>query len=267
MTTEFHDDPEDESSSFWNKERPPVLLSVSRYRRWACPALTTVVLFALIVALAASNSRTWNRLWSVDQDLSIMNRSLNSQKEMMRLKFAVENNKDTLSSVSQALQQLSTLDSLKRTVASLRCSLQQIMNNGSQGAGCCPLGWDPSGSSCYYFSKDSLSWHEARDHCSSMESQLAILVSDEDWDFVSQHATRNFLWIGLSDERTGKWEWINHTPYVMNRRRWRPGQPDSWLGHGLGTGDEDCAHLHNDGRLNDLHCSTRLRYICQRHTQ
>ena len=50
-------------------------------------------------------------------------------------------------------------------------------------------------------------------------------------------------------------------------RRWRPGQPDSWTGHGFGPGDEDCAHLHSDGRLNDLHCSTRLRYICQRHSQ
>lgn len=50
-------------------------------------------------------------------------------------------------------------------------------------------------------------------------------------------------------------------------RHWRPGQPDSWTQHGLGPGDEDCAHLGHDGRLNDLHCSSRLRFICQKHSE
>lgn len=27
-----------------------------------------------------------------------------------------------------------------------------------------------------------------------------------------------FHWVGLTDERTGEWEWVNQTPYVMNRR-------------------------------------------------
>lgn len=49
-------------------------------------------------------------------------------------------------------------------------------------------------------------------------------------------------------------------------RHWVPGQPDSWAGHNLGHGDEDCAHLHKTGKLNDLHCLTELRYICQKHT-
>lgn len=54
------------------------------------------------------------------------------------------------------------------------------------------------------------------------------------------------------------------TSHVLcGSRRWRPGQPDSWTGHNLGPGDEDCAHLHSDGQLNDLHCLTQLRYICQ----
>lgn len=58
-----------------------------------------------------------------------------------------------------------------------------------------------------------------------------------------------------------------HTEVVCVSRRWRPGQPDSWTGHEFGHGDEDCAHLHNDGRLNDLHCLTRLRFVCQMHRQ
>lgn len=28
----------------------------------------------------------------------------------------------------------------------------------------------------------------------------------------------NYYWLGLSDERTGDWEWIDGTPYTVLRR-------------------------------------------------
>lgn len=52
--------------------------------------------------------------------------------------------------------------------------------------------------------------------------------------------------------------------YVCFSRRWKPGQPDNWTG--LGHGDEDCAHLYDDGLLNDVHCSTKMQFICQKPT-
>uniref|UniRef100_UPI0037E93827 LOW QUALITY PROTEIN: C-type lectin domain family 10 member A-like n=1 Tax=Semicossyphus pulcher TaxID=241346 RepID=UPI0037E93827 len=264
MTTEYHDNAEDDSSSFWNKEPRPVYFSgVSRFRRWLFPALTAAVILILIIALGASNSTTSGRLWSVENRVSNLSESVgavqqlaaDAAKEVHRLKFAVESNKDQLSSVSEALKQLSTLDYIGRTVASLKCSLERYINNGSTADGCCPLNWDFFQSSCYLFSKTPLDWHKARDWCNGHESHLVILMSDEEWDFVTGHTRGAFYWVGLTDERTGRWEWVNETPYVMNRRRWMPGQPDSWTHHGLGPGDEDCAHLHHDGRLNDLHCS------------
>ncbi|KAM6908892.1 C-type lectin domain family 10 member A [Xenentodon cancila] len=210
MTTEYRDNIEDDSSSFWNRD---------------------------------------------------------TTKEVQRLKFAVENNRDQLSSVSEALKQLSVLDTISKTVVTLKCSFEHFVNNGSISDGCCPLGWESSRSSCYFFSKISLSWHDARDWCNGHESHLVILINDDDWDYVIAHTHGTFYWVGLTDEKTGQWEWVNQTPYTMNRRRWKPGQPDSWTNHGLGPGDEDCAHMHHDGRLNDLHCSTRMRFICQRHSQ
>jgi len=276
MTTEYHDDTEDDSSSFWNKEPSPVSFSnVSRFRHWLFPGLTATVILILIIALGASNTNMSNRLWSMENSVSNLTESLSAAqqlatdaaKELQRQRFAVENNKDQLGSVSEALKQLSALDTLSRTVATLRCSLERLINNGSVADSCCPLGWDMFSGHCYLFSKISSSWHDARDWCNGHESHLAIILTDEEWDFVSSHTRGNFHWVGLSDERTGRWEWINQTPYIMNRRRWMPGQPDSWTHHGLGEGDEDCAHVHRDGRLNDLHCSTRMRYICQRHAQ
>ncbi|XP_026179493.1 LOW QUALITY PROTEIN: asialoglycoprotein receptor 1-like [Mastacembelus armatus] len=264
MTTEYHDDAEDDSSSFWNKESPPVSFSgVSRFRRWLFPALGAAVILVLIIAVGASNAKTYNRLWSMEKSVSNLTEFLgatqqlaeDAAKDVRRMKFAVESNRDELSSVSEALKQLSVLDTLSRTVTKLKCSFERFTNNGSVSGGCCPLGWEAFGSSCYFYSKMSLTWHEAKDWCNGHESHLVILLTDEDWDFVTQHTMGAFHWVGLTDERTGKWEWVNETPYIMNRRRWKPGQPDNWTGHGLGAGTEDCAHLHHDGRLNDLHCS------------
>ncbi|XP_069033375.1 asialoglycoprotein receptor 1-like isoform X1 [Embiotoca jacksoni] len=276
MTTEYHDNAEDDSSSFWNQEPRPVSLSgVTRFRRWLFPSLTVLVVLVLIIVVAASNTTSWNRLWSVEKTISNLTESASSAhqlakgvaKDVQRLKFAVEGNKDQLTSVSEALKQLSTLDDISKTVATLKCSLERLINNGSSVDGCCSIGWDSFGSSCYFFSRTPLAWNDARDWCNGHEAHLVIMVTDEEWDFVIHHTTGTFYWVGLTDERTGKWEWVNRTPYVMNRRRWLPGQPDAWTRHGLGPGDEDCAHLHHDGRLNDLHCSTRLRYICQKHSQ
>lgn len=276
MTTEYHDNSEEDNSSFWNKEPRPVYFSgVPRFRRWIFPALTATVILVLIIALGASNTKTSNRLWSVEESVLNLTESVvvaqklsaDAAADVRRLKFSVENNKDQLTSVSEALRQLSTLDALSRTVTSLKCSLEHIINNSSQTSGCCPLGWDVFQTSCYFFSRTPLSWHAARDWCNEHESHLLILNIDKEWDFVTHHSSGAFFWIGLTDERTGNWEWVNQTPYVMNRRRWKPGQPDSWIHHGLGPGDEDCAHLHSDGRLNDLHCSSMLRFICQKHSE
>uniref|UniRef100_UPI003AAD4607 uncharacterized protein n=1 Tax=Centroberyx gerrardi TaxID=166262 RepID=UPI003AAD4607 len=229
MTTEYHDDTNDDSRAFWTKESSGSLLlsTRSRWREWLFPVLTATMILVLIIALGASNTKTSNRLWSAEQSVSNLTDAVQSltaslkhakdaAKEVNRLQFAVESNKDQLNSVSDALNQLSVLDSLSRTVASLKCALNRMVNNNT------------------------------------LET------------FVTTHSMPNFYWVGLTDERTGKWEWVNQTPYTMNRRHWKPHQPDNWEGHGLG-GTEDCAHLHSDGRLNDLHCSTRMQFICQRH--
>ncbi|KAM9414430.1 asialoglycoprotein receptor 2-like isoform 2-T2 [Pholidichthys leucotaenia] len=274
MTTEYHDVEED-ASTFWNKEPRPIPFPSSRFRSWLFPVVTATVLLIVIISLGVSNTTTWNRLWYMEKSVLNLTESLSatqvltkdSAKDIRLLKFAVEGNKDQLTLVSEALKRLADLDSITQTVTALKCSLERYINNGSLADGCCPLEWDPFGSSCYFFSKTALSWNDARDWCNGHESHLVIILTDDDWNFVTRHTRGVFHWVGLTDGRTGSWEWVNRTPYVMDRRRWRPGQPDAWTSHGLGPGDEDCAHLHSDGRLNDLHCSSRLRYVCQRHSQ
>lgn len=272
---DYNYEKEQDRTVLWTKDASAFSFSrVSRFRSWLFPAVTATVILVLIIALGTSNMKMSNRLWSMEQSVSnltdiiqSLNASLQHAEETSRdaeqLRFAVEKNKDELISVSDALKQLSVVDSLSRSVASLKCSIDRIINNSSE-EGCCPLGWNQFNMNCYFFSNESLSWNESRLWCDRHEGHLVILHDDKAWDYVTRRSVPGLFWVGLSDWRTRSWEWINQTPYRFERRRWLPGQPDGWTRHGLGPEDEDCAHLHSTGRLNDSHCSKKMRFICQR---
>ncbi|KAL4008734.1 hypothetical protein ACER0C_002586 [Sarotherodon galilaeus] len=268
--------------NYWDKTTlsltdSPAPSSASRFRRWLFPGLTVVVLLILIIVMGSTNRKMSNRLGTLEQRVSNLSKivqSLNASlhhtqetaKQVQQLQYAVENNTDQLTSVSEALKQLSVIDSLSKSITAIKCSLEHVINNSSATGGCCPVGWTVFESSCYFFSSDSRSWNESRDWCETQQAHLLILRNDKEWDFVTRRSMPRFYWIGLSDWRTGSWEWVNQTPYTMEPRRWKPGQPDNWTGHGLGHGDEDCAHLYDDGLLNDVHCSTKMQFICQKPT-
>uniref|UniRef100_A0A1A8QZT9 Asialoglycoprotein receptor 1 n=1 Tax=Nothobranchius pienaari TaxID=704102 RepID=A0A1A8QZT9_9TELE len=264
-----------EGCALWIKEDPSHLVSRwSFFRRWLPAVLMAAAVLVLIVVMAVTSAKTSNRLWSSEQKVSDLGDLVNSLKASVQqteesvkgtqqLQLDVKNNKDHLTSVMESLKQLSVLKSLSRNVASLKCSLQLIINNSSAGQ-CCPLDWISFGSNCYHFSTEFLSWNKSKDWCQNQDAHLVILNSDQEWDFVTKHSIPGAYWVGLTDGRTGRWEWVNQTPYRMERRRWSPGQPDSWTGHGFGAGDEDCAHLNSKGCLNDLHCNIQLNFICQK---
>ncbi|XP_060951668.1 C-type lectin domain family 4 member F-like isoform X9 [Limanda limanda] len=219
----------------------------------------------------AQDVTTSNRLRSVETRVSNLSNVIeslsaslqNAQETVEKAQLLHSAMEDRLTSVLEALKQLSAIDSLS-SLTSIKCSLEQILNNSTGLDGCCPPDWKLSGLSCYFFSRSPLSWNDSRAWCEDHESHLVILSSDKDWDFVTRHIGSEFFWVGLSDWRTGTWEWVDQTPYPMDSRQWRPGQPDNWDGHGHGDGGEDCAHLHMDGRLNDQHCSKHMWYICQK---
>ncbi|XP_058265163.1 C-type lectin domain family 10 member A isoform X2 [Hemibagrus wyckioides] len=164
---------------------------------------------------------------------------------------------------TQAQDVITKVDNIQEAVTHLKCRFNTLQNNNTQQQ-CCPSDWQLFFSNCYYFSDDGKSWNEARDMCVSMKAELLILKSKEEREFVIKNTMPFFYWLGLSDERTGEWEWLDGTPYQMDRREWKPGQPDNWQLHGLGGG-EDCAHFHNDGRYNDDHCSRNYRFVCKSH--
>ncbi|KAM4749443.1 C-type lectin domain family 10 member A-like [Rhinophrynus dorsalis] len=126
----------------------------------------------------------------------------------------------------------------------------------------CPQSWSQFSLSCYYVSKISNSWDESKKVCEGLNSHLVVINSEDEQDYVTGIAKRQYTWIGLSDEN-GPWKWVDGTLYDSNVKFWIPGQPDDYTGHGLGGG-EDCAHLHGNGQWNDDHCSRKYRYMCEK---
>ncbi|KAM3590068.1 uncharacterized protein V6R79_003187 [Siganus canaliculatus] len=263
-------------AALWTKDPPPVSLSpvslspVSWRRSWLLAAVPVLAVIVLVVVLGVLHAQVTGQLWTVEQKVSnltaviqSLNSSLQHRQDVQQLKESVDKNQQQLNSVVDALQQLNEVESLKKSIMALKCALQHLTSNSSAD-GCCPLGWVQFENDCFFFSTLSLSWNESQVWCEQHQAHLVLLHSDKAWDFVKLRAAPTFFWVGLSDWRTGRWEWVNQTPYTMQRRHWVPGQPDNWFVRGLGH--EDCAHLHSDGRLNDLHCSTRMHYICQQHS-
>uniref|UniRef100_A0A3Q0RJG5 C-type lectin domain-containing protein n=1 Tax=Amphilophus citrinellus TaxID=61819 RepID=A0A3Q0RJG5_AMPCI len=144
--------------------------------------------------------------------------------------------------------------SVEQRVSNLSDLCICLCRSGSATGACCPPNWIAFSTSCYYFSRVSLSWNNSRD----CDACVTLSVQE----FVTHRTMPELFWVGLSDWRTGSWEWVDQMPYTVER--WKPGQPDNWAHHGLGPGNEDCAHLHDDGRLNDQHCSIKERFICQK---
>ncbi|XP_067295787.1 asialoglycoprotein receptor 2-like isoform X2 [Pseudorasbora parva] len=191
------------------------------------------------------------------------------QEKLSNIETLMTNLGSSHSNLEEKLQKLA--DSLMSSVVSLR-PYSRTQHISSSGSGCTVSDWIPFSKSCYLFSHDTLNWTQAKDFC---EKQGALLLkiedgSEEEWDFVTSFADSEHYWVGLTDKDTGKWRYADDTPYTINKAHWKTGQPDDWTEHGLGEkGEEgeDCGEITYEGLLNDIHCSSKLKYICEKGMQ
>ncbi|XP_050956718.1 C-type lectin domain family 10 member A-like [Labeo rohita] len=162
-----------------------------------------------------------------------------------------------------------SLSELKHSVEQMRSSIQTLSYKLSftnlLTPGCTEPDWIPFRNSCYLFSDNTMNWTEAKDYCEEKGAMLLKIEdgSEKEWQFVTNFAKPHDYWIGLTDESTGQWRWTDDTPYTINKEHWAPGQPDDWNEHGLGEEGEDCGQITFNGMLNDVHCSTKMKYICE----
>lgn len=128
--------------------------------------------------------------------------------------------------------------------------------------GACPDDWTVFRGSCYYFSNLAKTWMEAQKMCQRRKARLTVVNTEEEQVFLTKFAMKIRVWIGLS-EIDGDWKWVDGTPFSSTPKKWAPGQPDEFFGHGLGGG-EDCVQFNYSGDWNDEHCTRAYRYICEK---
>ncbi|XP_039602989.1 C-type lectin domain family 10 member A-like isoform X2 [Polypterus senegalus] len=198
--------------------------------------------------------------------------------------------KQTLAAVQTALLNLS--QSLQTEDTSRKLQLQTLQNSVGQGSETlklvkvsvdvlatqflqkatkndskevqCPLNWQKFQTSCYYFSLAQKCWKDSRELCLYMNSDLVVINSQSENDFIKGKHNNDIFWIGLTDETiTNTWEWVDGTDYESNFKSWSPGQPDNWTGHGM-KGGEDCGGHLVTGLWNDDHCDRLYNFVCEK---
>lgn len=115
----------------------------------------------------------------------------------------------------------------------------------------CPENWVWFRCSCYYFSKEKLSWRESQLACLSLDSSL-IRISREEMDFFRLDS---FFWVGVYYNGTSKqWRW----------------EDDSVLSSGTFCGFEcsmqdSCASYKSKETCFLENCTNKLKYICKKY--
>ncbi|XP_045200856.2 perlucin-like protein isoform X2 [Mercenaria mercenaria] len=128
----------------------------------------------------------------------------------------------------------------------------------------CPDGWVSHRSSCYWFTKDRFSFHDAENYCQGQHAFGHLVQVDDSTEnsFIkdtlkAMHGAHR--WMGLTDEKEeGTWVWVgSNTP--TNFTDWFPGQPNS------NTGEEDCVIFtnYNGYRWYDVSCNSNYEPICE----
>lgn len=105
---------------------------------------------------------------------------------------------------------------------------------------------------------------ESAQNCSGMGSQLVVITSKAEQEFLSkqenQDVQRANLYIGLFEEKVGQWQWVDRTPYNVTAAFWRNGEPSP--GH-----DENCTVMHMSietlNNWNDVKPTTKHHRICE----
>ncbi|XP_019345567.2 LOW QUALITY PROTEIN: C-type lectin domain family 4 member E [Alligator mississippiensis] len=132
---------------------------------------------------------------------------------------------------------------LRQTSTEWHCVLE-TPESKAQAWMCCPVGWKPFHTSCYYLSSDTKPWEfpaQLGKRCYRQTKQRLYQ------GFPAQFVKRNYYgrqersyYIGLSSQKVeGQWHWVDQTPYNQATTFWRPKEP-SFLDN------ETCTVFHMD---------------------
>ncbi|XP_060777606.1 natural killer cells antigen CD94-like [Neoarius graeffei] len=134
---------------------------------------------------------------------------------------------------------------------------QAVQNRGYRCPEC-GRGWLKFDNSCYFMSKERLSWQESREACQKQGGDLAVIDSEHVQNFLTDSGGMLY-WIGLRYSEKQQWMWINNTAPAQSY--WANGQPDP-------DSQGSCALLRGwNPHINSWYsnpCVVLSHYICQR---
>ncbi|KAG9259777.1 CD209 antigen-like protein E [Astyanax mexicanus] len=118
--------------------------------------------------------------------------------------------------------------------------------------------WRVFNTSLYYVSTEWKSWTESRDDCIKRGSDLLIINSREEQEFIVKKLSSSQVWIGLSGSETeGVWKWVDGSGLTI--RFWYSGEPNS-------RKDEKCVvtGYWNGKNWAQYSCKTPHIWVCER---
>ncbi|VDI76635.1 Hypothetical predicted protein [Mytilus galloprovincialis] len=129
----------------------------------------------------------------------------------------------------------------------------------------CGSGWVQFMRSCYYFQfKSKMTWNAAKTDCHRKGGFLVKIDNTvESWflkSFIIIDKNPGHVWIGAHDSvQESRFIWESDNA-VLTYTDWNPGEPNN-------AGQEDCAHMSSGAkyRWNDVQCSHKFSFICEKH--
>ncbi|XP_069825291.1 CD209 antigen-like protein C [Dendropsophus ebraccatus] len=213
-----------------------------------------ILLIILFLILAAVTSLLLKYYLAMSEEMSHL-----KNQEIVLLKNGLSDLKNTTNDQKRmALKNVNTfkkdLDDVKQqflqSIKAINKTLESICPR-------CPDSWYTSGCSCYYFSEEELSWDEARDKCTNMNSNLVMIKNKTESDNLNKlFKIKKGYWIGLrrKPEEVQSWKWLDGTRASFTN--WGNNQPDNY------KNQEHCGETMS-GPWNDRSCRDKLLYICK----
>ncbi|XP_073716923.1 C-type lectin domain family 10 member A isoform X1 [Misgurnus anguillicaudatus] len=234
------------------------------------PLVCGMLFMVLLITVSVSFKQQFSKLTELENTVANLTSSVAlltyNQQDTIEKQFSklteLENTVANLTSSVALLtsNQQDTNDRIVEMFGDLKADLEIRITNLTMRKPVlsCKPGWQLYSSSCYLFSSTRLDWEKARSSCSAQGALLLILGQDaSEWYFIVTNVSKSkSYWIGLTDQTTGQWRWVDGSPYIMDKSQWEPGEPNN-------LGGEDCAELASSGKLNDGLCSRSFQFICK----
>ncbi|XP_041443109.1 hepatic lectin-like [Xenopus laevis] len=120
----------------------------------------------------------------------------------------------------------------------------------------CESNWRAFDGSCYYIVTTKKNWEDAQATCKAMNSDLVIITSEKEQNFIERITDDSKFWIGLTRDHN-VWRWQDGTILVRSEGFWYTGEPNNE------AGIENCVSTWIDKKWNDIFCTNQYKAICE----